>query len=310
MKSVIIDDRLYGTHKFTEPVLVELINSDAVQRLKGIAQWGVPNAWYHKKGFSRFEHSVGVAILLARLGASLKEQIAGLLHDVSHMAFSHVVDYVVGTVETEDFQDRIFFRFISSDSQIPSILKNNRFDVNDFKDIKQFTLLERPEPELCADRIDYSLRELLIDGKAEVVKVCLRDIKVADGRICFGSKETAKSFALNVMDLQKNHWGNYQAVTRYHILAGALREALEREIISFDDFRKDDAYIIEKLEASNNPKIRKNIELLVNGNFAPMKNESKKVRCADPYYLENGKLLKLSEQDSEFRDKLTGMMRR
>jgi hypothetical protein len=61
------------------------------------------------------------------------------------------------------------------------------------------------------------------------------------------------------------------------------------------------------LEASDNPKIRKNIKLLVNGNFTPIKNESKKVRYADPYYLEGGKLLKLSEQDSEFKGMLTEM---
>jgi HD superfamily phosphohydrolase len=33
-------------------------------------------------------------LLVRRLGASLEEQIAALLHDVSHTAFSHVIDSV------------------------------------------------------------------------------------------------------------------------------------------------------------------------------------------------------------------------
>ncbi len=34
-------------------------------------------------------------MLVNRLGGSLEEQIAALLHDVSHTAFSHVIDYVL-----------------------------------------------------------------------------------------------------------------------------------------------------------------------------------------------------------------------
>lgn len=54
-------------------------------------------------------------LLLRKLGASLNEQIAGLLHDASHTAFSHTADWVLGHKETEDYQDihheRILRRF-------------------------------------------------------------------------------------------------------------------------------------------------------------------------------------------------------
>jgi len=54
---------------------------------------------------TRFDHSVGVMLLIRKLGAGsspasalLKEQVAALLHDVSHTAFSHVIDYVSVTM--------------------------------------------------------------------------------------------------------------------------------------------------------------------------------------------------------------------
>jgi len=304
-KPLTIEDRIYGTYKFSEPVLVELIESDAVQRLKGIAQFGVPDVWYHKKGFFRFEHDVGVAILLSKLGAAIEEQIAGLLHDVSHTAFSHVVDYVVGSTKDEDFQDRILFDFISSDSQIPPILDRHGFDIKDFRTMSKFTLLERPEPELCADRVDYCLRELLVDGDVEdveVVKMCVSNIMAVDSKMCFSSKNPARLFGDRFLKLQRDHWAGRQAVGRYYILADALKEGMRTNLISFEDFKKDDEYLVRKLESSSNPKIKNDINMLLNGHISHV-NLPKKLRYVDPYYVENGKLLKLSENDKEFYEK-------
>jgi len=303
MKSFTIEDRVYGTYNFSEPVLVELVESKAVQRLKGIAQFGVPDIWYHKKGFFRFEHDVGVAILLAKLGATTEEQIAGLLHDVSHTAFSHVVDYVIGNVIDENFQDKILFDVISSDRQIPLILEKYGFDIKNFETMDRFTLLERPEPELCADRVDYALRELAIDGETEFVRPCVNSIIAVDGKMCFNSKDMAKIFGVKFLDLHKNHWAGWEAVSRYYFLAEALKEALKDNLITFDDFRKDDTYLVKKLQASNNPKIKKIIDMLLNGNVTAIEGQ-KKLRYTDPYYLENGELMRLSENDEEFHEKL------
>jgi len=309
MKSFTIEDRVYGTWKFSEPILVELVESEAVQRLKGIAQFGVPDIWYHKKGFFRFEHDVGVAILLAKLGATTEEQIAGLLHDVSHTAFSHVVDYVIGNVIDENFQDKILFDVISSDRQIPLILEKYGFDIKNFETMDKFTLLERPEPELCADRVDYALRELAIDGETEFIRSCVNGIIAIDGKMCFNSRDMAKVFGTKFLDLHKNHWAGWEAVSRYYFLAEALKEALKTNVITFDDFRKDDDYLVKKLEASDNPKIKNIIGMLLNGKLARI-DKPKKLRYADPYYVENGKLMRLSENDQEFREKLLNVIQK
>ena len=124
---MVISDRVYGKVKIESPVLLELIKSKSLQRLKGISQFGIPDEFYYLKNFSRYEHSIGVMILLKQLGASEKEQIAGLLHDVSHTAFSHVIDWVVGEGLTEDFQDNQHKNFIKS-SPLTKILKKYNYD--------------------------------------------------------------------------------------------------------------------------------------------------------------------------------------
>ena len=169
METVLINDRVYGSIEIKEPVLIELINSKPLQRLKKIEQFGVPSAWYCFPGFSRFEHSVGVLILLKKLNASLKEQIAGLLHDVSHTAFSHVADWVFGsTIENEDLQDLIHKKILIQ-SEIPKILEKYSFKISEVSKIEDFGLLERSIPDLCADRVDYALREFMCWTNKEIV---------------------------------------------------------------------------------------------------------------------------------------------
>ena len=101
---MLIKDIVYGDVEIDEPVLIELINSDALQRLKHINQAGA-SKYIMPKPVTRFEHCVGAMILLKRLGASLEEQIAGLLHDVPHTAFSHVIDFVFKTCKL-DYLDK------------------------------------------------------------------------------------------------------------------------------------------------------------------------------------------------------------
>src|SRR5579872_5841205 len=93
MTKHVVHDDVYGTYNIHEPVLIDLLQSSAVTRLKGIHQGGSAYLVMKRRDNTRFEHSVGVMSLIRCLGGSLHEQIAGLLHDVSHTAFSHVVDY-------------------------------------------------------------------------------------------------------------------------------------------------------------------------------------------------------------------------
>jgi HD superfamily phosphohydrolase len=82
-----------------------------------------------------------------------------LIHDVSHGAFSHCLDYVFdeGSQKEQTHQDNIFEKFVK-ESGIPRILETYGIDINYVVDDKNFPLKERLLPDLCADRIDYILR--------------------------------------------------------------------------------------------------------------------------------------------------------
>ena len=108
-----IEDRVYGDFIVKEGVLIDLMESIPMQRIKGVNQAGASQYLFSGRDVSRYEHCVGVMILLDKLGAGLEEKIAGLLHDVPHTAFSHVVDFVYrDNNDNHDFHERFHEKII------------------------------------------------------------------------------------------------------------------------------------------------------------------------------------------------------
>ena len=336
---MIINDPIYGRHKINEPVLVELIKSKPIQRLKKIAQLGIPNRFYHIRGFSRFEHSLGVMLLLRKLAASLEEQAAGLLHDISHTAFSHVFDWAVGNQEAEDYQDKSYKKFFFN-TEIPGILRGQGFNVNKISDLKQFNLLEKEIPNLCADRIDYSLREFHLWANPEaveetkvsssptelpkeakvrkrvkssfdfaaarVVDYLVEHLSNLGGKIVFTNQKSAELFATTFLKCQREHWGGEEAVARYYLFSLILKDALNKKILNIGDFYQDDNFVVSKLIKSRDRKILKQLNLLKNKTLSRRAGRVKKIvrkkfRYVDPEFLIAGKIKKLSQASEKFK---------
>ena len=303
-----IKDRIYGKFDIAEPVLTELIDSPAIQRLKGIQQFGMPQRFYPYPGFSRYEHSFGVMLVLRKLGAGIEEQTAGLIHDVSHTAFSHLVDWVMGDREKEDHQDKNLQKIVSL-STIPDIFKKYDLDSEKVIDIKQHSLLERPAPHLCADRIDYSLREFYTWADPTIVSQCIEDLVNYNGQIAFKKKDSAEKFAYAYAKCQKEHWGGAECTVRWELLTRALKIGLEKRFVKLDDFYGEDEYLIEKLQESKNPDISQILFILENpylnlneNRVNPQFDLRKKFRYIDPHYFSNGGVLTLGETDQRYKD--------
>ncbi len=303
---MVLNDPIYGKEKIKEAVLLELLKSPALLRLKNISQYGVPDKYYHLQNLSRYEHSIGVMILVRRLGGTLEEQVAGLIHDLSHYAFSHVADWVFseGNRGNEELQNSLMEEFVK-DGQTTKILTKYGFSVDRLLDEKNFTLLERKIPDLCADRIDYALREFKYWLNPEIVKKCVKGLTNYNGEIVFSSQETAFLFASNFLKLQEKHWGGFEAVIRYHLFSKALKTALEEKIINKADFYQDEPFILAKVESCHNKEIENALAILKKKDLLCYKKASgtkvfKKFRHVDPKVIANGELVKLSKFSSRF----------
>jgi len=290
---MIINDKIYGKIKINEPIILELLKTPQVLRLKGMSNYGIPDKYYHYKGYSRYEHVTGVMILLKRLGATLEEQVAGLLHDVSHFAFSHVADWVFSDGGEEELADTLLEKFIRK-TDLVKILEKFNFYVKRISNGDLFPLLEKKIPDLCADRVDYALKELRSSWgvKLERINNYLEDLTNFKNRVVFIDKESA-----------------FETVMRYYLFSQALKIALKKKLISKSDFLKSEEFILKKLEKSNDKEIKDILNLLKKKKIGRIRKFSqkriyKKFRHVDPKVLLDGRLVKVSKIFPEFKKML------
>lgn len=296
---MLIDDEIYGTYE-VESILEDLIQSNPLQRLKGIHQGGASYLVNRKWNVTRYEHSIGVMLLIRRLGGSLEEQIAGLLHDVSHTAFSHVIDFVLEN-EHEDFHEEIFEEMLLQ-SEIPEILKTYGYSMDMILQ-GEFPLLEQPLPLLCADRIDYTLRDLFrydYITKNEV-EVFLPSLYVNDNIICIRGIQHAEWFVQAYYKEVLDFFMNPLNVYGYDKLIKLLQEALQAEVITKEDFLLQDEEVLEKIRQSDRNDLLKHYEeIIVHVKLAENDKEydihlKGKPRLIDPTVMERGCLGAASE---------------
>ncbi|WP_144549128.1 HD domain-containing protein [Peribacillus simplex] len=295
---MIVLDSIYGKH-IVEGVLEELILSKPVQRLKGIHQGGASYLVNEKWDVTRFDHSLGVMLLIKALGGSLEEQIAGLLHDVSHTAFSHVIDLVLDCKD-EDYQEKIYDHVIR-ESEIPFILKKHGYDCEVIVQSK-WELLEQPAPELCADRVDYTLRDMYQYGHItlESVQDFLDHVIIINGRMYLDNIESAEWFVKTYYSEVIDFFMNPLNIYGYDILAKILKLALAKNLIILDDLLGTDEEVMSLLSSADDHEVQ-NLLKRIHGNVKVIENQlvydihrKNKVRLIDPSVIQGTQLLRAS----------------
>ncbi len=248
-------DRVYGESTIDDPGILTLIACPTFGRLRGIKQAGPSALAFPFKDVTRFEHSLGVYLLLRRLGAGPTEQLAGLLHDISHTAFSHAVDFLY-TSDEQAHHEQIKPEFLDRPDLV-SALANLGHVPADFYHDDVFPLLERPLPWLCADRLDYFFRDGLACGvlDAPAANRLLDSLVVVDHTIAFADRDSARDAAERFAVMNRDWWASPTEAYIYNEFADALREALRLNLLRESDLLADDAHVWDCLRSSDHPRI-------------------------------------------------------
>ena len=168
-------DPVYGQVAVSSPLLLSLIDTRAVQRLKHIRQLGVAFFTFLGADHSRFSHSLGCMHLMSqvldhlsreegmRLSPEAREtaQAAALLHDIGHCAFSHTLEGVLGH-QHEDMTARLMAedpqlkKILGSRAKPMAALFNGKAGPSPVKDLVS--------SQLDVDRLDYLVRDAHYTG--------------------------------------------------------------------------------------------------------------------------------------------------
>lgn len=299
---MVITDRIYGEIDVTDQLIIELLNSAPMQRLKHISQDGATHFIQPVWNASRFEHSFGAWYLSKRFNRPLKEQVACLLHDVPHTAFSHVVDFIMND-DNQEFHDR-FLKQIVLKSDIPIICQKHGLDIHKVLQKEDYYLLDNRTPELSFDRWDYFMRDAHMIGilPLEGVELIISSARLEDGRFYFENLGVAGQLCMTSIMVCQLGYACATTHGSWFLLAEAMKVALKEKIITEEDLFTTDQTVWDKLKQANNDTIDVYINRLQPGReFVRVSEDDaefygrNKARYIDPLVMQDGKLCKTSE---------------
>lgn len=284
-------DKIYGEFDLSG-IIVELIETSVFQRLKKIHQGGAIFLVNPKINHTRFDHSIGVMLLIKKLGGSIEEQIAGLIHDISHTAFSHLIDYVL-EIEGEDYHEKRFEEVLR-DKELNNILKKYQIEPSKFTELEKYQILEYPLPNLSADRIDYMLRDLFQIGKISKKEISwfLIGLEIFENRVVLKSEEYGRWFQSKYEFLVSEYFSGKENKAVNILMKKIVKDCLKKGIIEEHDFYQDDFYLIDKISRSIN--LKEQIGKIEDIGLSKERFVQKK-RMVDPEILVNQQVMKLSE---------------
>ncbi|MCR5612660.1 hypothetical protein [Treponema sp.] len=149
-------------HKILCPVMPDFLNKyltlPILERLKGVGLLcGTDWTPFFKNNFyySRFDHSVGVALIVWNFTHDKAQTIAGLLHDVSTPAFSHVADFRKGDSLTQTATEEDNGSMLASSRELLDCLSRDGLTLEQINDYHKYPIADNEVPQLSADRLEY-----------------------------------------------------------------------------------------------------------------------------------------------------------
>ncbi|MFI7425275.1 hypothetical protein [Nonomuraea sp. NPDC049684] len=240
-------DDVYGLSMVPGGLLHDLVRSEAVRRLRNVSQAGASSFVRAGRNNNRYEHSLGVMTLTRLLGGNEVEQAAGLLQDLSHTAFSHTIDYVFDD-RGEEFHERIF-QYVIERSDVPEILERHGLDWGTLFTKDNLLRVDVSAPLLCADRIDYTLRDLvrLGDIAAGQARAFVRQLTFRDNMVVSRDVEMAVNFVAWYAHLVRDVFMNPLELFVHDAFAKLIRRALETKVLTESDLLSTDDAVLAKL---------------------------------------------------------------
>lgn len=262
LHSVLEVSTVWGKEIITDPCAIELMQSSLMKRIEEIDQSG-PSVYVSTLPyFSRFDHCVGVYLLLRKAGVAAQEQIAGLLHDASHTVFSHLGDYLFGAGDgTKSYQDGIHLEYLKTYKDVVEILDRYGYSMEDMDpDKEEYTALENQLPDICADRIQYIVHTGVMLNYITTFQAAaiINAIKFENGQWFFTDPYTAYTFSHISVVCTQTLWGHPHNAFYYTVFKYILIHALQQQLISYHDMHyKTDQEIITVLQASSDQYIQR-----------------------------------------------------
>lgn len=203
--------------------------------------------------YSRFDHSLGVALIVWQFTHDERQAIAGLLHDVATPVFAHVVDFLRGDYLVQESTEDGTRAIIEGDETLQRILSAHGLKTDGVCDYHMYPIADNDSPRLSADRLEYTLGNLknYRIRTIDEVKAYYADLSVGtneDGvpELVFSDAGRAEDFALASLTCSKIYVSDEDRYAM-QMLSELLRDAIGLGVLSEADLLTTEPEVIGKL---------------------------------------------------------------
>ena len=204
--------------------------------------------------YTRYDHSLGVALIIYHFTKDMKQSIAGLFHDIATPTFSHVIDFLNNDHLTQESTEDGTKEIIEQSSDIQQLLIKYHLTTQDVCDYHMYPIADNDTPKLSADRLEYTLNNVMNFnfGSLEDIKSIYENIIVSKNEcneleLQFKNEQYAIQFANYSLQCSKIYVADEDRYSMQH-LAELLKQAIEDCVIQYNDLYQDEPVVIQKLE--------------------------------------------------------------
>lgn len=255
---------LDGRESPFDQLLVRLARTPLLRRTQAIEQLTLgknfatmPSSMY----FSRWSHIWGSLVFVRKMieGTGINEresevmQLRTLLSDVGHTAFSHLGDWMFQSGgPSEDLHDKELKEILNV-TGVEELLAEYGYSVDEtvFPEVEDW--IESPSPDLCVDRVDYGLREMVrwqnsFTGLAAYSQQ-LQDpqslFAIVDGKLTIKDPAFAEKFAVGYSLLPTEHWSHPVHRLQLQLFQIAIRRILTESLAVESEHPREALYGVD-----------------------------------------------------------------
>ena len=207
--------------------------------------------------YSRYDHSMGAALIVWHFTHDYAQAMAALLHDIATPAFAHVIDFLHGDHLRQEFTEDGTAGIIRSSKAICRVCSKYGIPVDAVCDYHQYPIADNDSPRLSADRLEYTLSNAVNYGIVPRIQAAefYADLAVASNEfgeteLSFRQSDIALAFAAAALKCSEIY---VSAPDRFAMqsLANLLKQAIYEHILTENDLYCTEGDVISKLTASH-----------------------------------------------------------
>lgn len=206
--------------------------------------------------YSRYDHSVGVALIVWHFTQSMEQTLAALFHDVTTPVFAHVVDFLNGDHLCQESTEMGVAECLAASTEIGRLLDQYKIPLETISDYHQYPIADNDSPALSADRLEYTMGNLLNYHFAdlETLRKFYGDLTIGTdeagkAELVFRTPEVAAEFAKAALRTARVYVADEDRFAM-QALADLLRKALDCTVLTRADLQQTEPVVIEKLRTS------------------------------------------------------------